>query len=167
MKRKTLIVSSLSLVILAATAVWSFTSSSSTRPGAEIPVTLLGYTNDVTGILTAPYATTNIPHAGFAVFRAHNPTRRNFFCYIGPVFFRGESIQMLHSQSGDFEFPPGATVIFAVPVPNIRGAWQCGVVLIHKRHYSRWQFALVRFAQRCGLDRSEQSWFAASPEIVR
>jgi hypothetical protein len=128
---------------------------------------MLGYTNDVTRMLAASYATTNVAHTGFAVFSVHNPTRRDFFCYIGPVFFRDESIQLRHAQSGDFDLPPGATVTFAVPVPDTREPWRCGLVLCHKRQYSRLQFALVRFAERCGLHRSERSWFAASPEIVR
>jgi hypothetical protein len=166
MKRKTFIVGCLAFIILG-TAVWLFTSSSSSRPGLRIPLTLLYYTNDVTGIPTGSYATSNVAHSGFAVFRAHNPTRRDFFCYIGPVFFGDGQIDLRRSQSGDFDLPPGATVTFAVPAPDIPKAWRCGVVLCHKRTYSRLQFAVVRLAERCGLDRSENPWFAVSPEIVK
>ncbi len=165
MKRKTLIVAG--LVLIPGAAVCLFAFSSTTRPGAQIPVTLLGYTNDVTGIPTARYTTANVAHSGFAVFRVHDPTRRDFFCHIGPVFLPDGQIDLRRSQSGDFDLPRGATVTFAVPVPDIPQAWRCGVVLCHRRNYSRWKFQLVRLAQRCGLDRSDRPWFAASPDVVR
>jgi hypothetical protein len=167
MNRKMLIIGGLVFAVLAAVAGWQLASAPSKWRGAEIPVTLLGFTNQVTGILVASYATTNMAHRDFAVFSIHNPTRRDFFCYLGPIFFRDQSIQLCHAQSGAFDLPPGATVTFAVPAPDTREAWRCGVVLCHRRTYSPWMFALVRFAQRCGFDRSEKPWFAASSEIVR
>lgn len=166
MKRKTLIAGCLALAILTGTVVWLLASPSKRR-GAEIPITLLGYTNDVTGILAASYATTDIAHTGFAVFSVHNPTRRDFFCYIGPVFFQDHNIPLRHAQLGDFDLPPGATVTFAVPLPDTRDAWRCGLQLCHRRNYPQWKYQLVRFAQRWGLDRPERTWFAVSPEIAR
>src|SRR2546429_9700884 len=106
MKRNIVIAGCLALILGA--AVWLFASLSSGRPGAEIPVTLLGYTNDVTAILTANYATSNATHSGYALFNARNPTRRDFFCYIGPVFYQDGQLDLRRSQSGDFDLPPGA-----------------------------------------------------------
>ena len=165
MKRKIIVAGC--LVAILGSAVWLFVSSPPKRRGAEIPVTLVGYTNDVTGILTARYKDTSAAHSRFAMFRIRNPTRRDFFCYIGPVFWDGGQADARPSQSGDFDLPPGVDVTFAVPVPDTNKAWRCGVVLCHRYNYPRWKFELVRFAKRCGLDRSEPSWFAVSPEIVR
>ena len=165
MTRKILIVGC--LVAILGTGVLLFVSSPPRRRGAEIPVTLVGYTNDVTGILTARYKDTNVAHSAFAVFRIKNPTRRDFFCYIGPVFWEGGQIDARPFQSGDFDLPPGVGATFAVPVPDISKAWRCGVVLCHRRNYSRWKFELMKFVERCGLDMSERSWFAVSPEISR
>jgi hypothetical protein len=156
------------LVLLVAAVVWLSVSSPSRRPGADIPVTLIGYTNDVTGILTAPrFRQTNIEHSKFAVFRIRNPTRRDFFCYIGPAFWEGGQTETHLSQSGDFDLPPGTGATFAVPVPETPKAWRCGVWLCHRYNYPRWKFELVRLAERCGLelDSSEPSWFAVSSEI--
>ena len=162
MKRKTLIVACLALVLI--TAVWLFAAS---RGPGVIPVILLGYTNDVTGILTVSYEATNVAHSGFTVFRAHNPTRRDFLCYIGPVIVGATSNRMTHAQTGDFNLPSGASVTFAVPAPDVRGTWQCGLYLYPKRHYSRWHYELVRFTERCGLGGFEKPWVTACPEIVR
>ncbi|MEY2407558.1 MAG: hypothetical protein QOF48_228 [Verrucomicrobiota bacterium] len=160
-KRKRLIL--VCLALLVAAAVWLFISSSS----RQIPVTLLGYTNDVTGILAASYEATNIAHSGFAMFRVQNPTGRDFLCYIGPVIVGTRSNRMQHAQAGDFSLAAGASVIFAVPVPEVRGPWQCGLYLFPERHYSRLHYAVVRFRERCGLGGFEKPWFATSPEIVR
>jgi hypothetical protein len=164
MKRRKLIAGFLAVVTVV--TVWLFVSRSSRRPGAEIPVTLIGFTNDTTGIPTARHKGTNaIPR--FAVFSIQNPTRRDFFCYIGPVFWEGGQVDAQPSQSGDFDLPPGAGATFAVPEPDVSQAWRCAVVLCHRDNYPRWKFAVVRFAERCGLDMSEHSWFAVSPEITR
>ena len=165
MKRRLLIVGC--LVPILGAAVWFLASSPAKRRGAEIPVTLVGFTNDVTGILTARYKDTNVAHSRFAVFRIQNPTRRDFFCYIGPVFWDGGQIDARPSQSGDFDLPPGKGATFAVAVPDISKAWRCGVVLCHRHNYSRWKFQVIKFLERCGLDMSERSWFAVSPEISR
>ena len=164
MKRKAIIAGCLALLFFAGVIVWLLVGSPA-RPGAEIPVTLLGYTNDSSGLLTARYADSNIAHRGYAIFQIDNPTRRDFFCYIGPVFFSDGQIDLRKSQSGDFGFPPGESVKFAVPVPDTKKPWRCGVVLCHVGHPTRWRAALMRLVERCGLDRPERSWFAVSTEI--
>lgn len=146
---------------------WLIFPSSWSRPGAKIPVTLPGYTNDVTGLMTTSYTTTNIASSGFAVFRIHNPTRRTFFGYIGPIFFQDGQIDLDRLQSGPFNLSPRASVTFAVPAPDIQKAWQCGLIPCQTQNYPRWQYALVRFAERCGFDLSDKPWFTASSEIVR
>lgn len=165
LKRKTLITGCVAF-ILGMTA-WLISPSWRGHRSAQIPVTLLGYTNDVTGLVTTSYTTTNIASSGFAVFRIHNPTRRTFFGYIGPIFFQDGQIDLHRSPSGDFDLSPGTSVTFAVPAPDTGKAWQCGVILCHAQNYPRWQYALVRFAERCGLDLSDKPWFTASSEIVR
>lgn len=133
----------------------------------EIPITLVGYTNDVTGIPTTSYATSNLAHSGFAMFRVHNPTRDSFLCYIGPLTVGTTKIQPRETQVGDFELSPGAAVTFAVPAPETRDAWRCGVVLYRKRHLSRWKYEVFRFAKRWGLYDYEKPLYAGGPEIVR
>src|SRR5262249_20056025 len=143
-KRKVLIASTL---LIFGAGIWLLASLSwNRRPGANIPVTLVAFTNSVTDIPTASYSSTNVAYSSYAVFRIQNPTRRDFFCYIGPIFFRDGQIDLRSPPSGDFDLPPGATATFAVPAPDIPSAWQCGVVLCHKRQYSRLQFALIKFA---------------------
>ena len=144
-------------------AVWLFTFSSSKRPG----VILLGYTNDVTGILVASYESSNVAHSGFAIFRADNPSGQDFLCYIGPVIIGAQSNRMQHASTGDFTLPAGASVTFAVPAPGVRGSWRCGLNLFPKRHLSRWRYELYRLAQRCRLYDFDKPWFTVSPEIER
>jgi hypothetical protein len=68
----------------------------------------------------------------------------------------------------DFQLLPGGAVTFAVPTPDIRGKWQCGLALTHIRNYKyRWQYDTLVFAQRCGLHFGEAGQFVASEEIVR
>jgi len=164
MKRKAIIAGSLTLLLFAGAMVWLLVGSPA-RPGAAIPVTLFGYTNDPSGLITARYADSNIAHRGYAIFQIDNPTTREFFCYIGPLFFSDGQIDLRKPQSGDFGFPPGGSVKFAVPVPERTKPWRCGVVLCHVGHPSLWQAAITRLAERCGLDRAERSWFAVSTEI--
>ncbi|MCU1291236.1 MAG: hypothetical protein JWP08_86 [Bryobacterales bacterium] len=161
-KRKRLIVACLALVLII--TAWWF--GASTMPGA-IPVTLLGYTNDVTGIFTVIYDATNVAHSGFAVFRTHNPTRHDFLCYVGPVIAGGQSNRMQHAQTGDFTLPAGASITFAVPAPDIRGNWQCGLYLFRRQHLSRLRYECLRLAQRCGLYDFDKPSFTVSPEIER
>jgi len=151
------------VTLILVTTVWLFTSSSSKIPG----VIFLGDTNDVTGILTASYESSNVTHSGFAILRADNLTGRDFLCYIGPVIIGAQSNKMQHSRTGDFRLPAGASVTFAVPAPDVRGTWQCGLYLFPKRHLSRWQFEMYRLAQRCRLYDIDKPWFTMSPEIQR
>jgi hypothetical protein len=180
-KRKKLILGCLAFVILVAISVWQFAPST----WMQISVTFVGYTNDVTGISLFGYATSNVSHAGFAVFRAHNSTRSTFSCYVGPILMHragaaeGESIELqgtLHTASSrgipiaghDFKLSPVTTVTFAVPAPDLHGKWQCGLSLTHIRNYKyHWQYATVAFAQRCGFHFGEKGQFAWSEEIVR
>src|SRR5436309_15865161 len=111
------------------------------------------------------YDNSNVAHSGFAMFRAHNPTRHDFLCYIGPVIVGGQSNRMQHAQTGDFTLPSGGSVSFAVPAPDVRGTWQCGLYLYRKRHLSRLQYELFRLAERCGLYKYDKPRFAVSPEI--
>ena len=179
-KRKILIVGCLAFLVLLAIAVWLSAPSSS-----QISVTLVGYTNDATGIPLFGYATSNVPHTGFAVFRAHNSTRSTFACYIVPILMRrtgsaeGETIALqgtlqtaasrnIPIAGHDFELAPKGDVTFAVPAPDVRGKWQCGLSLTHIRNYKyHWQYATVVFAQRCGFHFGERGQFAMSEEIVR
>src|SRR5213596_2594221 len=131
-------------VVVGAIVAWRSGRSN----GEAIPITLLGYTNDVTGILMTSYENSNSAHSGFAVFRADNPTRHDFLCYIGPVIVGGQSNRMQHAQTGDFTLPSGGSVSFAVPAPDVRGTWQCGLYLYRKRHLSRLQYELFRLAER-------------------
>lgn len=185
MKHKTLVVSFVALVVLAGTAAWLFTGAFSRRPGTEVSVTLLGYTNNVTGIPMFGYAASNVAHSGFAVFSAHNPTRSHFGCFVGGIFLRqtgtgqSEVIPLkgtLYSaqknktplNGQDFDLPPGATVTFSVPVPDAHGTWQCLLNLMHVRNYThRWQFEAIVFAQRLGLHFGEQGQVVFSREIVQ
>ncbi len=185
MKHKTFVVSFVALVVLAGTAAWLLSGALSSRPGTEVSVTLLGYTNNVTGIPMFVYAASNVAHSGFAVFSARNPTRSHFACFLSGIYLRhagtgeGEFISLkgtLYSaqinktplNGRDFELPPGATVTFSVPVPGALGTWQCLLNLIHVRNYKhRWQFQAVVFAQRLGLHFGEQGKVVFSPEIVQ
>ena len=146
---------------------------------------LVGYTNNATGIPTFDYVTSNVPSAGFAMFRADNSTRSTFSCYILPLFVNRagsaetETIPLqgtLHNATSrklplmgnDFKLSPRSVVVFAVPVPEIHGMWQCGLSLTHIRNYSyRWQYEIVLLAQRCGLHFGEAGQSAMSEEIVR
>jgi hypothetical protein len=162
MKRKTLILGGLALLVVA--TFWWLTSSPYKRPGAEIPVTLVGYTNDVTGVLTAHSRKTNGAHPQFAVFRIKNPTRHYFSCHIGPVFWEDGQVDA-HFSKSDFDLSAGDGATFAVPVPDVPKAWRCGVVLWPR--LPRWKLELMDIAQRCGLNISERNWCAVSPEITR
>jgi hypothetical protein len=180
MKAKRIIIGGVAFVILLAIALWWFAPRS-----PQISVTLVGYTNDATGIPMFGYAHSNLAHAGFAVFRARNLTRSTFSCYVGPIFmFRagaseGETIELQGTLQAavsrkipiaghDFELSPEAGVLFAVPAPDVPGKWQCGLRLTHIRGYRyRWQYATVVFAQRCGFHFGEQGQFVVSEEIIK
>jgi hypothetical protein len=115
----------------------------------------------------------------FAILRVRNPTSRDFFCYFGPIVLRPangsrrDAIQLRKSQTGEFDLPPHGSAIIAVPEPQIAGKWQSVVVLCHRHSYSRWQWPLVKLADKVGLyavlehlDGSNRSWFAVTPEIA-
>lgn len=161
MNCKRLIVACLALSLI--TAAWLFTSASSKRPS----LILLGYTNDVIGILTTSYESSNVAHSSFAIFRADNPTAGDFLCYIGPVIIGVQSNRMQHAQTGDFRLPAGESIMFAVPAPDVRGSWQCGLYLFPKRHLLRWQHELYQLAHRCGLYNIDKPGFIVSQEIQR
>ena len=185
MKRKTLLVGFVALIILAGTAAWLFTCALPKRPGAEVAITLLGYTNEVAGIPVFGYAASNVVPSGFALFSAHNPTRSHFACYLSCIILRqagtgkAEVIPLkgaLHSAQtnktplnlGDFQLLPGTTVTFSVPVPDARGTWQCLLSLVHVRKYKHvWQSKAVVFAQRLGLHFGEKGQLVSSREIIQ
>ena len=185
LKRRTLLVGFVALVVLAATAAWLFTCALGERPGTKVSVTLLGYTNDVAGIPVFGYAASNVMHSGFTLFSAHNPTRSHFACFLNCVIVgqagtgKAEVIPLkgdLHSAQTnktsltgeDFQLPPGATVTFSVPTPDARGTWQCLLNLIHVSYYEhRWQYEAVLFAERLGLHFFEQGQTVASREIAQ
>ena len=161
------------------------TCALSRHAGTRVSLTLLGYTNNPTGIPTFGYAGSNVTHSGFAVLSARNPTRSHFACFLNGIYLRqagsgqGEFIPLqgtLYSaqmnktapNGRDFDLLPGATLTFAVPVPDARGTWQCLLNLIHVRNYKhRWQFQAVVFAQRLGLHFGEQGKVVSSTEIAQ
>jgi hypothetical protein len=66
----------------------------------------------------------------------------------------------------DFDLPPGATVMFSVPVPDAHGTWHCLLSLIQVRIYAHpWQFDAVVFA--LGLHFGERGQAVVSREIVQ
>ncbi|MCX6927639.1 MAG: hypothetical protein NT154_31185 [Verrucomicrobia bacterium] len=171
------------LLLLGGVATW-FVALASPQPAGPrshgISVSLVGYTNVAAGIPAATYASTNSTTGRFAILRVRNPTRRDFFCYFGPVILRPgdgstpDAIQVPKSQAGDFNLPPHATAIIAVPEPQITGKWQSVVVLCHRHSYTRWQWPLVQLAQKVGvyavvehLAGTDRNWTAVSPEIAR
>ena len=168
MKRTSVIACILAtLFAVAATTIWATLRSNNVR--TRLPVTLIGYTNDVTGITTALYADTNVSHVDFAVFRIDNSTTRYFFCYIGPVFSKNWSVQCQPSNfSGDFNLAAGESVRFAVPVPDGREKWQCAVVLCHTdQGQSRARALVAKTSRLIGMERTPRSWVAVSEEIVK
>jgi hypothetical protein len=185
LKRKSLLVGFVALVVLAGTVAWLFTCALRDRAGAKVSVALLGYTNQVTGIPVFGYAGSNVVHSGFALFRAHNPTRSHFACFLNCIVMhqagtgKSEVIPLkgsLHSAqtnktplSGeDFQLPPGAMVTFSVPTPDARGTWQCLLNLNHVYHYKhRWQYEAVVFAERLGLHFGDQGQTVASRGIAQ
>ena len=185
MKRKTLLVGFVALVLFAGTAAWLFACALSNRAGTEVSVTLLSYTNDVAGIPVFGYTASNVMHSGFAIFSAHNPTRSHFACFLNCIIVRqagtgrtevvrlkGDLYSAQTNKTSltgeDFQLPPGATVTFSVPTPDARGTWQCLLSLIHVRYYERrWQYEAVLFAERLGLHFFEQGQTVASREIAQ
>jgi hypothetical protein len=171
------------LLLLGGVGVWfaALATPGSTGPRSHgIAVSLIGYTNAAAGIPTAVYGSTNPTTGRLAMLRVRNLTRRNFFCYFGPIVLRPsdgstpDAIQMRMSHDGDFNLPPHGTAIIAVPEPQIVGRWQALVVLCHRKMYPNWQWPLVQWAQKVGfygvlehLDGTDRSWFAISPEIAR
>jgi hypothetical protein len=171
------------LLLLGGAATCVVVLSSPRTPGPRshgISASLVGYTNVAVGMPAATYASTNPTTGRFAILRVRNPTRRDFFCYFGPIVLRPadgstpDAIQLRKSQTGDFDLPPHATTIIAVPEPQIAGKWQSVVVLCHRHSYTRWQWPLVQLAQKVGLyaaleylDGSDRHWFAVTSEIAR
>jgi hypothetical protein len=160
-------------------AVWK-------RPGAEVSIVLLGYTNKVAGIPMFDYATNNVAHSGFALLSAHNATRSHFaVCFPGAILVH-------HADSGNsevillmkgrysvqtnrppsvgevFDLAPGATVTFSVPAPDGHGTWKCLINMIHVYNYKHhWQNEAVVFAERLGFHFGDQGLSVWSREIVQ
>jgi len=171
------------LLLLGGVATWFAVLTSLRLAGPRshgISASLLGYTNVAVGMPAATYASTNPTTGRFAILRVRNPTRRDFFCYFGPIVLRPadgsrpDAIQLRKSQTDVFDLPPHGSAIIAVPEPQTAGKWQFIVVLCHRHSYSRWQWPLVQLVQKVGLygvleylDGSNRSWFAVTPEIAR
>jgi hypothetical protein len=176
------------VVALAVTTIWLFIWSSGQHRGAKVSVKLLGYTNDVAGIPVFGYAGSNVVQSsGFALFSAQNRTRSHFGCCLSCILVRqadtgkAQVIQLkgaiYSAQTNqnramlnglDFQLPPGATVAFSVPKPDVRGPWQCFLSLTHVYNYKhQWQFEAAVFAQRLGLHFGENGQRVSSGEIAQ
>jgi hypothetical protein len=87
MKPKTLFVSLGACVALAGAAALLLTWALSRHAGTRVSLTLLGYTNNPTGI--PPSVTLAAMFAlGFAVLSARNPTRSHFACFLNGIYLR-------------------------------------------------------------------------------
>jgi hypothetical protein len=172
MKPKTLFVSLGACVVLAGAAALLLTWTLPRQADTRVSLTLLGYTNDPTGTRTFGYAGSNVTHSGFAVLSARNPTGSHFACQGEFIPLRGSlySAQMNKTvlNGRDFDLLPGASLTFAVPVPEAHGTWQCLLNLIQVRNYKhRWQFEADPFAQRLGLHFRKQGQVIFNREVLQ
>lgn len=140
----------------------------------RISVTLLGYTNDVSGIPCGRFIKTNAATQRFAIFRVENPTRCDLFCYLGATILKpsdGSSVDSIQFQElplGDFDLRPRGFTIVAVPEPAVSGRWQLIISLCHRHNYRQgWQFRLAMLASRLRLDwHDRKTWIAFSRDIA-
>jgi hypothetical protein len=165
------------LLIAAAIAMSLLAISGSQLHGQShrISVSLLGYTNDVSGIPCGRFIKTNVATQRFTVFRVENPTRCDLFCYFGAVILKpsdgshADPAQFQSPQLGDFDLRPRGSSIVAVPEPAISGRWQLIFSLCHRHNYRHgWEFRLARLTSWLGLDwHDKKSWIGFSPEISK
>ena len=165
------------LLITASIAISLVAISDSSLHGRahRISVTLLGYTNDVSGIPCGHFIKTNAAPQRFAEFRVENPTRCDLLCYLSARILKpsdgssADPVQFRQLPSGDFDLRPRGFSVVAVPEPAISGRWQLIISLVHLHNYRQgWQFRLATLASRLKLDwHDRKTWIAFSPEIAK
>ena len=177
MPRKWIIAGLVGLLLICATIGASLLAVAGSQLHG-ISVSLLGYTNDPSGIPCGRFVSTNAATQAtqrFAVFRLQNPTRCDLFCYFSGVILNhsdgshSNPIQFQSPQFGDFDLRPRGFAVVAVPEPAISGRWELVFSLCHRHNYRHpWQFRLAMVASRMGLDwHDKKSWSAFSTQITK